>query len=622
VLELIKKGHQLQQQGNLQGAERLYRQVLLKEPNNLHALNLLGTLCVNSGRPAEALKLIHKALAVQPNDPQALVNLALAQKGVGDIDAGIKSLKRSLKLNGKNPFALNSLGSLLLESGQPQAASDYYKKALQLDQRYVDCWCNLASALNALKLHEQALEAAQQALKLMPAKAEAHYGIAEAYRALSHFQRATEHYQAALKLDPENIETAISLANTYREADNSKAAQALLESLISRYPESAQPYSALGLLQEQMGHPEQAADSFQRAIALDPERAISHYQLAQIKSRQTTDSEAQDMEALLAGAGTAEDDSALLAYALAPYFESRDRRADAFASWTQANGIRAAKSRYQPGDKDRFYQSVVQHAEIAHQQLGPTVGSTDKRPLFIIAMPRSGTTLTGQILSSHSQVASIGEVSFAHDLAEQVGKLTGVAYPAGLENLTAAHCQRLGDEFSARLTQQQASSSYVIDNTPLNFQHLGLLALVLPNAKFIHCLRDPMDTCFSMFKLPFGDNQNFAHDLASLGQHYCSYWQLMAQWRQLLPGRILDVRYEQTVADLDGQSRRMFEFLDLPYEASVQDFHRLESLVRTPSASQVRQPIYTSAVKAWQPYDEFLGPLKHSLQPVLAELND
>ncbi|MEH6590538.1 MAG: sulfotransferase [Halioglobus sp.] len=622
MLEIIKKGHQLQQQGNLPGAERLYRQVLQKEPGNLHGLNLLGALCVNSGRSEEAVKLIGKALTIVPNDPQALVNMALAQKGVGDIDAGIKSLRRSLKLNANNPFALNSLGGLLLESGRQEDALGYYKKALQLDKRYVDCWCNLASVLNALQQYEQGAQAAGQALKLLPEKAQAHYALAEACRGLSHFTRAIEHYQAALKFDPDNIETTISLANTYREADNPGSALAILEPLARRYPELAEPYNALGLLQEQMGQPELAAESFQHAISLAPERAISHYQLAQIKSRQTTDAEAQVMESLLGAHGTVEDDRALLAYALAPYYETVDRRADAFSSWAQANAIRAAKSRYLTREKDQFYDAVVRHAVTAHQHLEPAAGSTDTRPVFIVAMPRSGTTLTGQILSSHSQVASVGEVSFAHDLAEQVGKLTGSPYPAGLERLTAAQCQRLGEEFGARLTPQQGASTYVIDNTPLNFQHLGLLGLVLPKAKFIHCLRDPMDTCFSMFKLPFGDNQNFAHDLESLGQHYCSYWQLMARWKELLPGRILDIHYEQTVTDLDEQSRRMFEFLDLPYEASVQDFHRMESLVRTPSASQVRQPIYTKAVKAWLSYEEFLAPLKSSLQPVLAQLSD
>ena len=304
-----------------------------------------------------------------------------------------------------------------------------------------------------------------------------------------------------------------------------------------------------------------------------------------------------------------------MAFALAPAYQQKERYDDAFNSWSEGNAIKARKSPYNETEKDSFYQSVARHSSAALERLGPGSGTPDKRPLFIMGMPRSGNTLTGQILSSHSKVSSLGEVSFAYDLAEKIEQLTGQKYPEGLDKLSPEQCRKLGESFSSRIPEKYSNQAYVIDNTPLNFQHLGLLSLVLPNAKFILCHRDPVDTCWSMFKIPFGDNQSYAHDLRSLGKHYCSYRALMGEWSKLLEGKILNVSYEETVEDIEKQSRRIFDFLGLPFEESVLSFHESKDLVRTPSTSQVRKPIYKNAVEAWKKYEDHLGPLIDSLNP-------
>lgn len=614
MLQTLKQAYQLQRQGDLAGAEQLYRQVLDQEAGNIPALNLLGALCVNSGRPVEAIELIERALAIKPDDPQALANLALGLKDTGKTEEAIDCLKRSLTLKGDNPFVLNSLGSLMLGAGRPHEAISIYKKALLLDADYVDCWCNLACALNELKQHEKAVLAARKALGIDPQKTQAHHHLADTCRAQSRFDEAIKHYNRALKLKPDYFEAMLNLAHTHREAENPEASSTLLKRLIDMHPGKAESYNAMGLLQEQIGEPEEAANYFRKSISIAPDVALSHYQLAQIQGRKSTGEELSAIEGLIVKEKISKQDKSLLSFALARAYEQRERYQDAFDAWAQGNAIKAARIPYNEAEKNQFYQSVVKHTSTAFRRLGTDAGSEDNRPLFIMGMPRSGNTLTGQILSSHSAISSLGEVSFAHDLVEMIEALTGQKYPEGLDKLTTEQCKQLGETFNARIPENFADSSYVIDNTPLNFQHLGLLSLALPQAKFILCHRDPIDTCFSMFKLPFGDNQSYAHDLVSLGQHYNGYRVLMDHWKSLLPGKILAVGYEETVTDIETQSRRMLDFLGLPFEESVLNFHESKSLVRTPSTSQVRKPIYKHAVHAWKRYEKQLQPLIKALQ--------
>jgi hypothetical protein len=180
--------------------------------------------------------------------------------------------------------------------------------------------------------------------------------------------------------------------------------------------------------------------------------------------------------------------------------------------------------------------------------------------------------------------------------------------------LPADKWRELGDYYLSRHSKDDLSHRYVVDKTPLNFQYLGMLALALPDAKFIHCHRDPIQNCFSIHKLPFDKKQTYAHSLEALGLYYTRYLQLMNRWKNMFPGRILDVLYEDTVADIDHQAHQMLEFLGLPFEEGVLDFYRTRRLVKTPSASQVRQPIYSDALQSWKNYEKHLGPLIKALQ--------
>jgi hypothetical protein len=231
-------------------------------------------------------------------------------------------------------------------------------------------------------------------------------------------------------------------------------------------------------------------------------------------------------------------------------------------------------------------------------------------------MPRSGTSLTDQILSSNTKVSSLGEVGYADEMAAQVNKLTGELYPQGLSGLTQKDISLLRADYLKKIPIKHSGYQVLIDKTPMNFQFLGLLAEVFPGAKFIHCRRNPMDNCFSIFKMSFANHQEYAHELTALGHHYMLYDGMMDKWKEMYPHRILDVYYEDTVANIEAQCVRLVEFLGLDFEPKMLEFYSSERLVRTPSASQVRQPIYMSSVQAWKRYEKHLQPLIASLGPL------
>jgi hypothetical protein len=232
-------------------------------------------------------------------------------------------------------------------------------------------------------------------------------------------------------------------------------------------------------------------------------------------------------------------------------------------------------------------------------------------------MPRSGTSLTEQILATHPEVLGAGELGLMEETIRESQRLAGHDFPGGFGELDSRQLQALGDYYMTRLIRRVGNARYIVDKTPMNFQYLGFIAAILPNARFIHCTREPIDNCWSIYKLPFESVHSYAHDQESLGDYYVQYAELMAYWAGLYATRILEMRYELTIANFTQQSQRLTDFLGLSYEPAMRDFHRTERIVKTPSASQVRRPLYASSVGAWRPYADKLQPLIAALAPVL-----
>ncbi len=610
----LEAGYQAQQSGDLDQAERLYKQVLDAEEDNIHALNLLGMLCVNSLRSDAAVEYIKKALRQVPDNPQSHTNIGLAYKDLGNADEAVFHFRESINLDPNNPDVHNNLGNVLRVIDKPKKAIQSYERALQLNRNFAECWSNLAAALNETGQLKPALKAVNRALELDPRLAQAYNNRGDIYLAQARYEDALAEYRRATELSPKYVAALINMAKVQRDMDAPDEALQTLKLALTLEPANPEGLLVQGVLHEQMGNRESAAESFKAAIKTSPEMTVAHYYLSQIRGRQGTDEEFDAMRALSGRTNLNDNSRMYLGFGLYRAYEQREQYDEAFANLAAANRIKAESTPYDDEDTAHYIESIVESARSSLHRLGDRPGHTDSRPVFVLGMPRSGTSLTEQILASHSAVAGAGELSFAYDTAHRIRDITHEKFPENMQLLSAEQYAELGKSYMARHSEENLAARYVVDKTPLNFQYIGLLGLALPEAKFIHCHRDPIANCFSIHRMPFDEKQTYAHSLEALGKYYTRYWRFMRSWHELFPSRILDMRYEDTVADIETQSRRMLDFLDLPFEEGVLDYHKNKRLVKTPSASQVRQPIYKDRLAAWKKYEKYLGPLIENIK--------
>lgn len=615
ITDLLKAGLDCYQKDNLEGAEKNFRQVVLLDGSNIHGLNLLGMVCVNTGRHEEAVQLITQALKINPADAQAYGNLGLAYQRMGNLELAELHFRKSIEMGSNTPTIFNSLGNVLRKMGQAHEAVKVYESTLKIDANYPGCWTNLSQALVDIGEFGRAFQAVSRALQIDPVLPEAHNQMAEIYRNTFKYDLAISAYKKSLELCPTLYESMLGLATVYRESEDVDASLEVLNRLIALEPRHAKAYTALGILKEQVGDTVAAADDFKKSIALAPDAVSPHYHLSQIKGRIISEDEILAMERFQKMTDLSPKDKAHIHFGLGEAYDQKGQADKAFKAWLIANQSKAERYPYDSVKRTNHRDSTIVYSKALTSRFTES-SSEDKRQLvFIVGMQRSGTSLTDQVMASHTSVSSLGEVGYADEMAVQVKELTGKHYPQGLSGLSQDDIDLLRAEFLGKISLTHADSLVLIDKTPMNFQYLGLLAEVFPSAKFIHCSRIPMDNCFSIFKLAFADDQDFAHELKALGHHYKLYKGLMDQWKEMYPQRILDVHYEDTVTDLEAQCVRLVEFLGLAFEPKMLEFYATERLVRTPSASQVRQPIYESSVQAWKKYE-------HHLQPLIDVLGD
>ena len=609
ITDLLKAGLECYQQGNLEGAEKNFRQVILDDSGNIHGLNLLGMVCVNSGRPEEAVQLITQALKIKPADAQAQGNLGLAYQRMGNLKLAESCFRKSIEIGAKTPTIFNSLGNVLRDSGRASEAVQVYERTLKVDGNYPECWTNLSQALVDIGEFGRAFQAVSQALKIDPALAEAHNQMAEVYRNTFKYDLAISAYKKSLELCPTLYESMLGLATAYRESENVGASLEVIDRLIALEPSHAKAYTVLGILKEQIGDTVAAADCFKKSIELAPDAVSPHYHLSQIKGRIISEDEILAMERFQTMTDLSPKDKAHIHFGLGDAYDHKGQTDRAFKAWLIANQSKAERYPYDSVKRTNHRDATIVHSRALTTKFTESSSEDIRQLVFIVGMQRSGTSLTDQILTSNTKVSSLGEVGYADEMAVQVKGLTGKTYPQGLSDLSHDDISLLRTSFLAKIPLTHSGFPVLIDKTPMNFQYLGLLAEVFPSAKFIHCSRNPIDNCFSIFKMAFADDQDFAHDLKSLGHHYKLYKGLMDQWKEMYPQRILDVHYEDTVSNIQGQCVRLAEFLGLIFEPRMLEFYSTERLVRTPSASQVRRPIYKSSVQAWKKYEPHLQSL-------------
>jgi tetratricopeptide (TPR) repeat protein len=550
---------------------------------------------------ATALTLTH------PQSGLTWKALGVAQR-LQDKDA-LAALERAARLLPRDPECHSNLGAALRQAGRLEAALACYNRAIEIVPTSAEVWNNLGNALRDLGRCREAVDAFRRALDLQPTFAKAHNNLGNAFQDLGRADDAMASYRRALALDPGYAEAHYNLGCALRLLTRVQEAEACCQRALDIDPNYVAAVVLLAELQSDRGQFADAGASYRRALAIEPDSPEAWAGLAGLKRMTDADTawlrEAQRVAAL----PLAPRSELPLRYALGKYFDDIADYGAAFANYRRANDL--ARMGRPPYDR-RAVTEGVDRLIAAYSEdwiMCPRPGaSASRRPVFIVGMPRSGTTLAEQILASHGAVFGAGELPFWNTAASRHAAARRASLASEDE---AALLATLAEEYLDLLTSLSVDASRVVDKMPGNFLYLGLLCAALPKARIIHLQRDPIDTCLSIYFQNFSAAHPYANDLDDLAHYYGEYLRIMEHWRHALPvGTMLEVSYEALVHDPESTSRALMEFIGLPWEASCLDFYRTIRHVSTFSKWQARQAISTAPVARWRHYEQFVGPLQ------------
>jgi tetratricopeptide (TPR) repeat protein len=622
----------------------------------------LGEMCRLAGQRDAALAAGRRALALDPDMPQALNNVGIVHYERDEFDDAVAHYRRAIARAPSYVEALSNLGNALRAQKRYDEALIAYRQARQLRPAYADAINNMGTALRDMGRGAEAEATYRQALALKPDDPSVLNNLALAVKDTERFDEASALLTRSLSFDPSNAKTLTYLALLRLEQKLVPEAEAAAQRALAQAPDDPEALNAMGLVRfeqqssdaalalhrravalkpdladahgnignilKEDGQLAAAREAFERAIALDPRETAHYFNLADAKKFIEGDAHLAAMEQLARDPETLSDTArSRLNFALSKAYDDLGRHDDAFARMREGNALKRGRIDYDEAGTLGLFDQI--RSTFDRRLLGARAddGYRSSLPVFVVGMPRSGTTLVEQILASHPAVHGAGELL---DLNRLVGQMPGAggnafSYPEDAPALAADQWRELGRAYVEGLQRRAPSAMRVTDKMPANFLFLGLIHLALPGARIIHVLRDPRDTCVSCYSKLFRAEQNFTYDLGELGRYYRKYAELTAHWREVLPeGRVLEIRYEDVIDDLETSARRIVGHCGLEWYPSCIAFHEARRPVRTASASQVRRPIYRTSEGRWRAYHDHLGPLLAALgdlgEPVPAGL--
>jgi tetratricopeptide (TPR) repeat protein len=604
--------------GRHEEAITAYRKAVALDPRFAEAYNHLGRSLAAQGRHDEAVESYRQAIALKPDDAEALGNLAAAYHQLKRYEEAIGYFEQALALQPGLAEAHNDIGNALVALERTEEAVERYRRALAITPQFADAHNNIGNALVILDRHREAVPHFMTSLAIKPDVFEILIGLGSALVHIERNEEAIANYQKALELRPESAETHWLLGGALEAAGRSEEAVAAHRRALAIQPEFAGAHNALGFSLVALGRLEEGRLAVERAIELAPATGHFHRNLAMAKRFSEGDLQLEAMEALVRDPLPLDSEHRMeLHFALGKAYADLHRQEDALRHLIEANAIKRGKIKYDEADTLAQFDRISEMMTLELMQRKSGAGVRSDLPIFILGMPRSGTTLIEQILASHPDVFGAGELGNFSRIASSYCGSSGkqVLYTEIVPGMPAEQLGEIGARYLESVRALSPDAPRITDKMPANFRFAGLIHLALPGARIIHARRDPLATCLSCFERHFArDHQPFTYDLAELGRYYRAYEGLMAHWHQVLPaGAILDVQYEDVVQDLESQARRILEYCGLAWDPRCLAFHRTERPVHTASVVQVREPIYRSSLGRWQSVRHMLGPLLDEL---------
>ena len=514
------------------------------------------------------------------------------------------------------PPALLSVRNAIAEANL-RKAEDICRHFLKQNPTHVEAMRLLADLGVRSEVLDDAEFLLESALEFEPDNRFARYDYMNVLYRRQKYAQAMDEAKHLLALEPNNAQYQTGYANQCVAIGDFDEALDVYDQVLGRFPETAQLHLLRGHALKTVGRTDEAITAYRKTYATNPRCGDAYWSLANLKTFRFSSEEVMAMSNQEASDELEIEDQVHFCFALGKHFEDNEDYARSFDYYNRGNELRRKQLGFSADllSSRLALQSEVMSPEFFARHAGS--GCQDPDPIFIVGLPRAGSTLLEQILASHSQVDGTQELPNIGALAYQLDGRRAISdqprYPHCLEDIDASELQKFGEQFLADTRIHRRGAPFFIDKMPNNFRHIGLIQLILPNAKIIDARREPLSCCFSGFKQLFSSGQEFTYGLEQIGQYYNDYLDLMEHWDRVLPGKILRVQHEDVVADLEGQVRRLLDYCGLSFEQACVDFHNTERSVRTPSSEQVRQPIFTTSLEAHKPFEPWLGPLQQIL---------
>jgi tetratricopeptide (TPR) repeat protein len=600
-------------------AEQYLRRAIELAPSFAKPAEDLGLLLLDTGRDEEAVEVLRNAVRLDPGSEIAQFNLgkALARVGRGaEADQAFEAA-----------FELDPTKKLLAEAarqhgdGKLEEAERSYREVLRTDPDNATALRMLAMLAATANHMSDAEKLLRRALEKAPDYCVAHIDLGRIFKEQDRYEDAAGCFRRAIELEPRNPQPWYLLGATLAPAALTYDAIEAYQRCLALKPEHPAALLGLGHTLKTVGRQEEGISAYKRCIELKPDNGETYWSLANLKTFRFSDDELRRMEDRVAS-GEVDHPSSLVNFhfALAKAYEDRGDFETAWQWYDRGNHQQRELVSYDPVHAEMTNEAILATFDSELLDRLGDQGCLDASPIFVVGLPRSGSTLIEQILASHSMVEGTSELPY---LARVAGSLNrnradGINYPEAVRELGASHLRQLGTDYLGYCQMHRTEGRpRFIDKMPNNFPNLAFLHLILPNAKIVDARRHPLDACVGNYRQLFAKGQNFTYDLQEIGEYYLQYQHMMDAWHERLPGRILTVQYEDTVADLETQVRRLLDYCGLPFEEACLHYWETDRPVRTASSEQVRQPIYADSLGYWKNYRDKLGDLVEVLEPIL-----
>ena len=610
--------------GDLSQATNALRKFVQNHAEHVEALEQLSQLECQEGRFAEAIRCIQQAIELQPDVARLRHRLGSIYFSAGDTDQSIEAYLCGLAIEPNDAYAYNNLGVAFKTKGRLQEAVSAFQTAFRLHPELAFPHRNLADVLRLQGNLDLAITHYDRALQLAPGDAESHNGLGLVFSLQDKPDEAIAQFQLALRVKADYEEAKNNLATTLCAADKFEEAVPLYESAIQQRPDFVTARVNLGSLLIELGQFDKAIEHLEYALKIDPRNAVAFHNLGDLalaNKYEFSEDQLHSINSLIESGPYRQEDAAALHFTLAGILDKQKLYDEAFKNYQLANDLqyRALKTTGVPFDPARHHQKLektknVFGRDFFQSRQTSSQGLNTEVPVIVVGMPRSGTSLVEQIISSHPNAAGAGELEAMEQLSRQLPEIFQSAreYPDCVLHAEAQTIQRAGRMYLDQLTSGRGKAKRVVDKTWYNFYYLGLISLLFPRARIIHCRRETMDVCISCFCANFNSIQ-WAWRFEDIGFFYRSYTQLMDHWQEVLPLPIHELSYEQLVADHESASRKLIEFCGLDWSERCLEFYENKRPVQTASRVQVRQPIYNTSIGRWKKYESHLSPLRKAL---------